>query len=122
VFSLTARVWPRGNWSYMIYRMGRTGWWVVGTKKGGGARSTARNGGGRGGASVFPARVSKHGGMERTRASWSRADVISVPSLAGGGVEGGCRRGGGSGFTGGNGGTVFLRFRPKREQSSMRVG
>jgi hypothetical protein len=59
--------------------------------------------------------VSEHGGMKRARASWSRGDVISVPGLAGGGAEGGCRRGGGSGFTGGNGGTVFLRFWPKRE-------
>jgi hypothetical protein len=61
-------------------------------------------------------------GWSAARASWNRRDVISVPGLAGGGAEGGCRRGGGSGFIGGNGGTVFLRFWPKREQSSMRVG
>jgi hypothetical protein len=34
--------------------MGCICWWVVGTKKGSGAKSTARNGGGRGGASMFP--------------------------------------------------------------------
>jgi hypothetical protein len=56
MFSPATRVWPRRNWSYTIYRMVCTCWWVVGTKKGGGARSTARNGGGRGGASVFPVR------------------------------------------------------------------
>jgi hypothetical protein len=66
--------------------------------------------------------ASEHGGIERARASWSCGDVISIPDLAGGGAEGGCRRGGGSGFNGGNGGTVFLRFRPRREQSSVRVG
>jgi hypothetical protein len=36
--------------------------------------------------------------MERAQASWSRGDAILVPDSAGGGVEGGCRRGGGSGF------------------------
>jgi hypothetical protein len=40
----------------MTYRMGCTCRWVVSTKGSGGARSTARNGGGRDGASVFPAR------------------------------------------------------------------
>jgi hypothetical protein len=69
-----------------------------------------------------PRGASEHGEMEHARASWSRGDAISVPGSAGGGVEGGCRRGGGSGFTGGNGGTVFLRFRPRGEQSSVRVG
>jgi hypothetical protein len=43
-------------------------------------------------------RAGEHGGMERARALWSRVDAISVPDSAGGGAEGGCRRGGGSGF------------------------
>jgi hypothetical protein len=43
-----------GKRSYTTYRMRCTCWWVMDTKKGGGARSTARNGGGRGGASVHP--------------------------------------------------------------------
>jgi hypothetical protein len=64
----------------------------------------------------------EHGGMEHARASWSHGNAILVPGSAGGGAEGGCRRGGGSGFTGGNGGTVFLQFRPRREQSSVGVG
>jgi hypothetical protein len=33
-----------------------------------------------------------------TQASWIRGDAIPVPDSAGGGAEGGCRRGGGSGF------------------------
>jgi hypothetical protein len=36
--------------------------------------------------------------MEHARASWSRGDAIPVPDSAGGGAEGVCRRGGGSGF------------------------
>jgi hypothetical protein len=56
MFSPAARVWPRGNWSYTTYRTGCTCRWVVGTKGSGGARSTVRNGGGRDGVSVFPAR------------------------------------------------------------------
>jgi hypothetical protein len=63
----------------------------------------------------------KHGGMECARLSWSRGDTILVPGSAGGRAEGCCQRGGGSGFTGGNGGMVFLRFRPRREQSLVRV-
>jgi hypothetical protein len=45
--------------------------------------------------------------MQHAQALWSHGDAISVLGSAGVGAEGGCRRGGGSGFTSGNGGTVF---------------
>jgi hypothetical protein len=43
--------------------------------------------------------------MEHARASRSHGDAILVPVSAGGGAEGGRRRGSGSGFSGGRGGT-----------------
>jgi hypothetical protein len=43
-------------------------------------------------------RASEHEGMEHAQASWSRGDAILVPVSTGGAAEGGCRRGGGSGF------------------------
>jgi hypothetical protein len=82
----------RGNGSNTIYRTRCTRWWVMGTKKGGGAGSTATSGGGRGGALVFPGGAGERGRMERARASWSCGDVVSVPISAGGGAEGDHRR------------------------------
>jgi hypothetical protein len=64
----------------------------------------------------------RKGGGAWSTASWSRGDAISVPVSAGGGAEGGRQRGGGSGFSGGKCGTGFTRFRLWRGQSSARVG
>jgi hypothetical protein len=122
VFSPAVRFWPRGNWSYTIYRMRCTRWLVVGTKKGGGAWSTARNGGGRGGAPMFP---------PRGRRTWKNEARMSIMG------SWGCYSGTWFGWRwGGRGSSAwrwlgflrrrrrhgFLRFRPRRRASLATVG
>jgi hypothetical protein len=64
----------------------------------------------------------ERGIMEHARASWSHGDAIPVPVSAGGGVEGGRWRGGGSGFSGGRGGMGFTLISIKERNNLARVG